>query len=158
VPLKRITGAQARNRVPGFCAHGDSGVDRHDPGTAFDWALFFKYTAAALAGTITTQTKETTLTAAEVKQINAHATAEANRVIDYVGKLLVEGYTVGKKAIPGGNNVNIVTQHRVTALTDLVAKSLATPNLTAEQITDAIKAGLAEGVDLDATVTVKKVS
>lgn len=50
VPLRRITGQQARDRVPGFCAHGDSGIDRHDPGTEFDWALFFKYTAAQLAG------------------------------------------------------------------------------------------------------------
>lgn len=50
VPLKRITGQQARNRVPGFCAHGDSGIDRHDPGVQFDWALFFKYTQQALGG------------------------------------------------------------------------------------------------------------
>ncbi|MDT0171013.1 N-acetylmuramoyl-L-alanine amidase [Pseudarthrobacter sp. BRE9] len=50
VPLVRITGAQARARVPGFCAHGDSGIARTDPGAAFDWALFFRYTAEALAG------------------------------------------------------------------------------------------------------------
>ena len=50
VPLRRITGAEARARVPGFCAHGDSGVDRHDPGAQFDWALFFKYTQQALGG------------------------------------------------------------------------------------------------------------
>jgi hypothetical protein len=50
VPLKRISGAQARAGVPGFCAHGDSGIDRHDPGAGFDWALFFKYTALALGG------------------------------------------------------------------------------------------------------------
>lgn len=50
VPLRRITGAQARARVPGFCAHGDSGIDRHDPGAQFDWAKFFKYTAEALKG------------------------------------------------------------------------------------------------------------
>lgn len=48
VPLVRITGAQARNRVPGFCAHGDSGLHRSDPGTQFDWTLFFRYTAEAL--------------------------------------------------------------------------------------------------------------
>lgn len=51
VPLKRITGDQARAGVPGFCAHGDSGVDRHDPGVQFDWALFFKYTTQALGAT-----------------------------------------------------------------------------------------------------------
>lgn len=52
VPLRRITGAQARARVPGFCAHGDSGVARTDPGADFDWALFFAYTAAALTGSL----------------------------------------------------------------------------------------------------------
>lgn len=48
VPLRRITGAQARARVPGFCAHGDSGIARTDPGADFDWALFFRYTQDAL--------------------------------------------------------------------------------------------------------------
>lgn len=55
VPLRRITGAEARNRVPGFCAHGDSGLYRSDPGTQFDWALFFNYTQQFLGGTITAQ-------------------------------------------------------------------------------------------------------
>ena len=44
VPRKRISGADARARKPGFCAHGDSGIARSDPGANFDWALFFKYT------------------------------------------------------------------------------------------------------------------
>ncbi|MBE0009611.1 hypothetical protein DXT87_07380 [Arthrobacter sp. AET 35A] len=48
VPLKRITGAQARARVPGFAAHGDSGIHRTDPGADFDWAYFFKCTAQLL--------------------------------------------------------------------------------------------------------------
>jgi len=52
VPLRRITGVEARNRVPGFCAHGDSGLYRSDPGTQFDWDLFFEYTRQALAGGI----------------------------------------------------------------------------------------------------------
>lgn len=55
VPLKRITGAQARARVPGFCAHGDSGNNRTDPGANFNWALFFQYTQQAIIGGITTQ-------------------------------------------------------------------------------------------------------
>jgi hypothetical protein len=53
VPLSRITGAEARARVPGFCAHGDSGIARTDPGVQFDWALFFEYTRQALAGIAT---------------------------------------------------------------------------------------------------------
>ena len=43
VPIERITGAQARAGKPGFCAHGDSGIARSDPGANFDWATFFKY-------------------------------------------------------------------------------------------------------------------
>lgn len=49
VPLKRISGAQARARVPGFCAHGDSGIARSDPGRNFNWTLFFQYTAEEIA-------------------------------------------------------------------------------------------------------------
>lgn len=52
VPLKKITGAQARNREPGFCAHGDSGIARSDPGKDFDWAKFFRYTKEALDGVV----------------------------------------------------------------------------------------------------------
>lgn len=48
VPLRRITGAEARARVPGFAAHGDSGVHRSDPGADFDWDAFLAYTAQAL--------------------------------------------------------------------------------------------------------------
>lgn len=50
VPVRRITGAEARARVPGFCAHGDSGVNRTDPGVDFDWARFFRYINEALSG------------------------------------------------------------------------------------------------------------
>lgn len=50
VPRVRITGAQARARVPGFCAHGDSGLSRTDPGVDFDWDLFFDYTNEELDG------------------------------------------------------------------------------------------------------------
>lgn len=55
VPLRRLSGAEARARVPGFAAHGDSGVHRSDPGPAFDWGLFFAYTAEALGGGINFQ-------------------------------------------------------------------------------------------------------
>lgn len=52
VPLRRLTGAEARARRPGFAAHGDSGVARSDPGRDFNWDLFFRYTADALSGTL----------------------------------------------------------------------------------------------------------
>ena len=50
VPRRRITGAEARARVPGFCAHGDSGINRSDPGKDFDWDRFFRYTNELLTG------------------------------------------------------------------------------------------------------------
>lgn len=58
VPIRKISGDEARNRVPGFCAHGDSGVDRHDPGVQFEWDKFFRYIKEELAGTATTQEEE----------------------------------------------------------------------------------------------------
>lgn len=50
VPIRRISGAQARAGVPGFCAHGDSGHHRSDPGKDFDWDLFFTYINQELGG------------------------------------------------------------------------------------------------------------
>lgn len=50
VPRVRINGAEARARKPGFCAHGDSGVSRSDPGINFDWARFFTYVDQELEG------------------------------------------------------------------------------------------------------------
>lgn len=64
VPFKRITGTQARAGVPGFCAHGDSGIARTDPGKDFDWTTFFQYAREELAkmdgAKPPTPTKETT--------------------------------------------------------------------------------------------------
>jgi hypothetical protein len=70
VPRKRISGADARARKPGFCAHGDSGVARSDPGAAFDWNKFFDYTNQALEA-ITTQgtIQEDELSAADTANI-----------------------------------------------------------------------------------------
>lgn len=52
VPRRRISGEEARAGVPGFCAHGDSGIARSDPGSDFDWNKFFNYTEQALNGEI----------------------------------------------------------------------------------------------------------
>jgi hypothetical protein len=53
VPLVRISGAEARAAKPGFCAHGDSGIARSDPGARFDWARFFRYMRENLTGVVT---------------------------------------------------------------------------------------------------------
>jgi len=157
VPVKRITGAQARARVPGFCAHGDSGVDRHDPGSGFDWTKFLKYVNEAL-GT----NKEDTLTAAEVKQINAHTTAEVNRgvdkVIDYLGAVLVSGYTVGDVKYPGIAKVDIQNQKEARALDAKVTLALSKASgLTTEQIEAAVKKAITEGAKVTGNLTIEQV-
>ena len=58
VPRRRITGAQARAGVPGFCAHGDSGIARSDPGANFDWGKFLRYIDEELDGDDVTLTPE----------------------------------------------------------------------------------------------------
>lgn len=41
VPIKRITGAEARAKKPGFTGHGETDPDRRsDPGADFDWPRF----------------------------------------------------------------------------------------------------------------------
>ena len=107
-------------------------------------AQFYGTGGSALAPQ-STIIKEDTLSAAEVKQINDHATKEADRVIDYVGKVLVAGYNIGDTKLPGGNAVNIVTQQRVSAVLALVTKSLERPDLTAADITAAVEKGLENG-------------
>lgn len=50
VPRRKLSGEEARARKPGFCAHGDSGIARSDPGRDFDWGRFFRYTDEILNG------------------------------------------------------------------------------------------------------------
>jgi hypothetical protein len=78
VPLVRISGAQARARVPGFCAHGDSGISRSDPGVNFDWEKFFRYTKGILEGI----TQEDELSAAEAQHIISSLEGVMNHVFD----------------------------------------------------------------------------
>lgn len=100
-----------------------------------------------------TTTKEPTLSAAEVEQINEHATAQANRVIKYVGDILVAGYTVGPQKFPGATKVDIENQRRISALTSLVTQALSSQtNLTAEEITAAVEKGMEKVVQVDINV------
>ena len=99
VPLRRITGAEARARVPGFCAHGDSGIARTDPGVNFDWALFFAYTQAALDGSLSLQSQSITiledeLSAAEVERILADVATVHQTVIDGEARVKADIATV----------------------------------------------------------------
>lgn len=159
VPLKRITGAQARAGVPGFCAHGDSGLHRSDPGADFDWTTFFNYTrqalgSAAIAPAGTTQ--EDTLSAAEVAEIKKHQTEQANRVIEYVGALVVSGYKVGDTKFPGTSKVDIVNQQTIRTILGLVQQLAVGKDLTPEQVEAAVAKALKENtVNVDITLSGK---
>lgn len=51
IPARKITAAQARDKVPGFLGHGTSDPGRRsDPGVDFDWDLFFKEFTRLMGG------------------------------------------------------------------------------------------------------------
>lgn len=107
VPLRRITGAQARARVPGFAAHGDSGVSRSDPGVNFDWARFFKYTADVLNGAAspnTSELEEEDMPSAEdiAKAILRAPAYDGGKSVSHVLKALYEHDFVGGESMPDG--------------------------------------------------------
>ena len=168
VPLKRISGAQARAGVPGFCAHGDSGVDRSDPGAAFDWALFFNYTAQALGGATTPKEPFT------VGQYE-----DLNKKLDKIDKTT---YNTWAGVWTGGTNVDgkkfnygilpIVahsqaqaaaqaaqTQAAIAALSNVIkqlGEATGTP-VDLEAVTAAAEAGAAKALSgLEANVTIKQ--
>lgn len=59
VPARRITGEQARARVPGFVAHADlDPARRTDPGKAFPWGPFLEQYARLIGRGPTTPPKE----------------------------------------------------------------------------------------------------
>lgn len=143
---------------------GSTGPHLHFEILPDQWVLNSKYYGrtdpeALFTGTIQTQSapQEGTLSAAEVAQINAHATAQADRVIQYMGQLMVSGYKVGDKTYPGDAMVNITTQNRVNATLALVQQVLAgRTDLTPDQITQAVKDALAQSVvSVDVNVTGK---
>lgn len=114
------------------------------------------FASIAPQSTTTKPIEEDTLSAAEVKAINAHATAEADRVIDYVGALVVSGYKVGGQQFPGTSKVDITNQRTIRAILAVVQGIAAGGNLTPEQVEAAVKKALAEGtVDVDITVNGK---
>lgn len=106
------------------------------------------------AGTIQTQSapQEGTLSAAEVSAIKKHVTAEAEKTREYIGKVLVFGYSDGKRDLPGMSKVDIVNQQLLKTVIQLLER----PDLTAEQITAAVHAALKDGlVSVDVNVAGK---
>lgn len=53
IPAHKITRDQSRNKVPGFLAHGTSDPGRRsDPGSEFDWDLFFTEYRRLMSGDV----------------------------------------------------------------------------------------------------------
>jgi hypothetical protein len=156
VPLKRISGAQARAGVPGFAAHGDSGVSRSDPGADFDWAKFFAYTRQALGGAAIAPQGNVTkdwfdmATEAQLRKIireEGWAYKNPNLERDDAYALLRAARTYAVKAAKDAAAAR--------ELAAQVAKGQGTA-IDYAKIEAAVKAAIGDGVDFDATLTVKK--
>lgn len=170
VPRRRISGAEARAGVPGFAAHGDSGVARTDPGVLFDWALFFRYINEALAGTLASQgtitedpmepstmfkskdganvTLETLLNSIDAKAEHA---AESTKALPWFDKQVRERLALDAE-------LAAAAAAQIAALTEAVT-ALAAPRVDVDG--DAILARIEEGMDKfrdSYTVTLERVS
>lgn len=137
---------------------GSTGPHLHFEILPDQWVLNSKYYGridpeTLFTGAVQTQaatTQEDALSAAEVAEIKKHATAQADRVIDYIGRVMVAGYKVGDKTYPGDAMVNITTQ---TLVRQILADKT---DLTPDQISDAVKTALADSiVSVDVNVTGK---
>lgn len=99
-------------------------------------------------GTTTTPTKpkEDALSAAEVTQIINALESDGEKTREYIKALAYSGWNDDKgKKHPGFMLVGEVTQQRQKAQTELIAALSKNPDLTPEQITASVKAGLASG-------------
>lgn len=145
VPLKRITGAEARARKPGFAAHGDSGVARSDPGANFDWARFFNYTRQALGG-ITPQ--GTTVTPIKTKPKEWDEMASKEDIADVFAETLTKWMQSanGKKIIRNaiGQTADAAMVREVLTTVQDIAKKSGTSvgAVDADAVVDAIAARL----------------
>jgi hypothetical protein len=107
----------------------------------WDLAKIDRLAGSAAIAPQSTPTKEDTLSAAEVKQIN-----------DYTAALLLNGYNTGGKKQPALRDILIENQRRITETreeTREMLKQIAAKTgveIDYDKISAAVKAGLAEGV------------
>ncbi|USL89102.1 lysin A N-acetylmuramoyl-L-alanine amidase domain [Arthrobacter phage Casserole] len=123
VPRVRISGAQARARVPGFCAHGDSGLSRHDPGVDFDWETFFAMTNEELGEEEDMAISEERFAALEntVKNISDGLFNNNGKNASILGGLSVPGL-INKNDVEGIRVDNANTTLILNALKEVSAK------------------------------------
>lgn len=140
IPLRVLTNRDEVDRLiaagkpVGFVEHGtlDPG-NRSDAGfisrgvTTFPWALLFTYIREELAVQIAAAPAPT-----EEDELSAAADDIKKDIKDYIGKILVAGYTDGGKPFPGMAKVDIETQRRVTALAAQVSALSAAVKALAE--------------------------
>lgn len=168
VPLRRISGEQARAGVPGFCAHGDSGIARTDPGVQFDWALFFKYTSQALGTTPTSKGLFVTLTAAQEKLILDRVTAYLDAPVSAVDEKSATAVWATQVKRTSGNvsalqeladakTGTIALQGKVAGLVAALEQIAKAPGASVdlEAVTAAAEAGAQKALS-DLTVTIKQ--
>lgn len=150
VPRRRLSGAEARARVPGFCAHGDSGVNRSDPGTQFDWTLFFFYINQILGGSLAAQgdtTTEDELSAAEVNDLkHFFQTDNENRHLatrDTVDRKLAGLEYMLKVFIQQDNEARHLATRAATALqADAILNAIKSIPDVSDEIIEEVKAAL----------------
>lgn len=122
VPRVRISGAQARARVPGFCAHGDSGLSRTDPGVDFDWDLFFAYTNEELGEETEEDDALMAISEERFAKVESTVLALGEAIFRNDGK---NASILGGLSVPGLINKNDVEEIRVdNANTTLILNAL----------------------------------
>jgi hypothetical protein len=88
VPIKHISGAQARAKAPGFVAHGETDPTRRtDPGADFDWPRFLAMVREELAPTTTQEEEDDMPTAEEIaKAVWNYKARVPSNLVPYLGE------------------------------------------------------------------------
>lgn len=136
VPIRRISGGEARAGVPGFCAHGDSGLYRSDPGAQFDWALFFQYTQEALgSGAIAPAGTTSYVQEDELSQ------QEVERIINEVGTIIAQHHKATRETVTGtgGEVKDLVVDQAVRIQQNTQKQTEAVGRVTQQLIIDNAK-------------------
>lgn len=143
VPLVRINGAQARAGVPGFCAHGDSGISRSDPGKDFDWARFFNYTQQLLDGN---SPEEDELSEAQVQALRLDLFHVFDRLVAELPKAVAKA--VLNEPVPYANpESSEIVSGQPTTLSTMVVYNDFQHSASRRQIEDAVSRSVKAIVD-----------